>query len=169
MDWFLILLEPLSVIPASTRMVMSHSMFNNASSLLCCLAVFNLCILQHNNLICDWLCGLLWLGGIFFEVGFTWRVRATVYLFIVTRSFFNNPPLNWNFIFLGYLNIYLYLLYIGSKIGTQFRIERSHKNGPFRDPFPSNVPNIYLYLLYIGSKIGTHFRIERSHYRKWTF
>ena len=46
MDWFLILLEPLSVIPASTRMVMSQSMFNNASSLLCCLAVFNLCILD---------------------------------------------------------------------------------------------------------------------------
>ena len=34
------------------------------------------------------------------------------------------------------------------KIGTQFRIERSHfrdlfrkKNGPFKDPFPQNVPN----------------------------
>ena len=64
MDWFLIWLVPRSVIPASTRMLISQSLSIIASSLLCCLAVVSRCMLQHNSLICDWLWGLLWLVGI---------------------------------------------------------------------------------------------------------
>ena len=64
MDWFLIWFVPRSVIPASTRMLMSQSLSIIASSLLCCLAFVSRCMLQHNSRICDWLCGLLWLVGI---------------------------------------------------------------------------------------------------------
>ena len=64
MDWFRIWFVPRSVIPASTRMLISQSLSIIASSLLCCLAVVSHCILQHDSLICDWLCDLLWLVGI---------------------------------------------------------------------------------------------------------
>ena len=94
---------------------MSQSMSSIARSLLCCLAVFRRCMLQHSSRICDWLCGLLWLGGIFLAL-FMWRVRPQfIYFFkillrVVLEGFVIHHPSSIFWFLFSFFFIYIMIL-----------------------------------------------------------